>query len=92
MFFVKPCRTGTDVAPKKVRSLSHVIVASVIRQKDQSQNEYYKKTKHTKFSEKQTIFTPWYAHANLRALFSCNWLEIEIGSFFALLPTINDIF
>ena len=29
--------------------------------KDESQNRCYKKTKHVKFSEKQTFLTPWYA-------------------------------
>ena len=32
--------------------------ASVITQKDESQNQYYKKTKHVKFSEKQAFLTP----------------------------------
>ena len=36
--------------------------SSVIRQKGESQNGYYKKTKLTKFSEKRTFLTPWYAH------------------------------
>ena len=31
---------------------------SAIRQKDESQNRCYKKTKHAKFSEKQTFLTP----------------------------------
>ena len=35
---------------------------SVIRQKSESQNECFKKTKHTKFSEKRTFVTPWYLH------------------------------
>ena len=30
----------------------------VVRLKDESQNEYFKKTKHVKFSEKRTFFTP----------------------------------
>ena len=32
--------------------------SSVIRQKSESQNGYYKKTKHTKFSEKWTFLPP----------------------------------
>ena len=31
---------------------------SVIRQKGESQNGYFKKTKHVKFSEKRTFLTP----------------------------------
>ena len=37
-------------------------ISSVIRQKGESQNECFKKTKHAKFSEKRTFLTPWYAH------------------------------
>ena len=37
-------------------------VLSVIRQKGESQNGCFKKTKHTKFSENWTFLTPWYAH------------------------------
>ena len=36
--------------------------SSVLRQKGESQNGCFKKTKHTKFSEKRTFLTPWYAH------------------------------
>ena len=35
-----------------------VLNSSVIRQKDESQNGCYKKTKHAKFSEKQTFPNP----------------------------------
>ena len=38
------------------------INSSVIRQKGESQNGSFKKTKHAKFSEKRTFFTPRYAH------------------------------
>ena len=41
-------------------------VSSVTRQKGKSQNGGSKKTKHTKFSEKQTFLTPWYANVQLR--------------------------
>ena len=34
--------------------------------KSESQNEYYKKTKHGKFSEKRTFPTPWNAHVYVR--------------------------
>ena len=36
--------------------------SSVIRQKGESQNGCFKKTKHVEFSEKQAFLTPWYAH------------------------------
>ena len=36
-------------------------ISSVIRQKGESQNRYFKKPKHAKFSGKQTFLTPWYA-------------------------------
>ena len=32
------------------------------RQKGESQNGCFKKIEQVKFSEKQTFFTPWYAH------------------------------
>ena len=35
---------------------------SALRQKGESKNGCYKKTKHAKFSEKQIIFIPWYNH------------------------------
>ena len=35
-----------------------MMLSSVIRQKDKSQNRCYKKTKHAKFSEKGTFITP----------------------------------
>ena len=38
---------------------------SVIRQKGESQNGCFKKTKHAKFSEKRTFLTPWYAHVRV---------------------------
>ena len=38
------------------------INALVIRQKGESENGCYKKTKHVKFSEKRKFFTQWYAH------------------------------
>ena len=37
-------------------------IVSVIRQKGESQNVCFKKTKQTEFSEKQRFLTPWYAH------------------------------
>ena len=38
------------------------IILSVIRQKGESQNGCFKKTKHVKFSEKRIFLTTWYAH------------------------------
>ena len=35
-----------------------------MRQKGESQNGCFKKTKHAKFSLKQTFLTPWYAHVH----------------------------
>ena len=37
-------------------------ISSVIRQKGESQNGCFKKTKHAKFSEKRLFLTPWYPH------------------------------
>ena len=39
--------------------------SSVIRQKGESRNGCFKRTKHAKFSEKRTFLTPWYAHQRL---------------------------
>ena len=73
--------------------------SSVIRQKGESQNEGFKKTKHAKFSAKQAFLTSWHPHVRVRirgvrnvcfqkiypALFSWN-TRFEICPF-ALLPT-----
>ena len=40
--------------------------SSVIRQKGETQNGCFKKTKHVKFSEKQTFLPRWYAHVRVR--------------------------
>ena len=40
------------------KTYDFLINSSVIRQKGQSRNGCYKKTKQTKFSEKQTFLTP----------------------------------
>ena len=40
----------------------HFIISSVIRQKGESQNGAFKKTKYDKFSEKRTFLTNWYTH------------------------------
>ena len=38
----------------------HNLKKEYAMQKDESQNGRFKKTKHVKFSEKQTVFSPWY--------------------------------
>ena len=52
--------------------INHVIKhanSSVIRQKGESQNGYFKRTKHAKFFEKPLFFTPWYAHVREKCSF-----------------------
>ena len=58
-------------------------LSSVIRQKGESQNGCFKKTKHSKFSEMFVFRKIW------RALFSWN-IRFEIRPF-ALLPTLCDL-
>ena len=41
------------------------VKSSVIRQKGETQNEFFKKTKNAKFSEKRIFLTPWYAHVRV---------------------------
>ena len=53
---------------------------SVIRQKGESQNGCYKKTKHIKFSEKRTFLTPWYTHA----LLPYYWRIVNSSQFFII--------
>ena len=48
------------------------ITTSAIRQKGESRNGCYKKTKHSKFSEKQTFLTPWCAFLDVSS-----WLAIN---------------
>ena len=48
---------------------------SVIRQKSQSQNEFFKKTKHAKFFKKGTFHTPWYAHVGYQGVRSVRFSE-----------------
>ena len=42
------------------------MTSSVIRQKGESQNGFFKKTKHVKFSKKQTFLITWYVHVRVR--------------------------
>ena len=47
-------------------SINYFPNSSVIRQKGESQNRCFRKTKYSKFSDKQTFLTPWYArHASV---------------------------
>ena len=46
----------------QVHAQNTVLTSSVIKQKGESQNGYFKKTKHAKFSGKRTFLAPWYAH------------------------------
>ena len=50
---------------------------SVIRQKGEFQNGSFKKTKHTKFSEKRTFHTPWYAHVHSYHLIRTHTFKIN---------------
>ena len=47
--------------------LTLYLISSVIRQKGESQNGCFKKTKHAKCLEKRTSLTPWYAHVRVRS-------------------------
>ena len=49
---------------------------SVIRQKDESQNRCYKKTKHAEFSKNRTFLPPWYTHERIRGLEIFTFREI----------------
>ena len=51
-------------------------ISSVIRQKGESQNGFFKKTKHAKFSEKGT---PWNAHVNV---FKANNKDTKAGIYY----------
>ena len=59
--YPKIMRLGLDVTMKTTKNMGRLkFKSSVIRQKGQSQNGCYKKTKLTKFSNKETFLTPWY--------------------------------
>ena len=56
-FFWFDCTNGTKLC-KKPQILIEILcnwITSVIRQKGESQNGYFKKTKHAKFCEKRTF-------------------------------------
>ena len=63
---------------------------SVIRQKDESQNECFKKTKHVKISQKRTFLTPWYAH--IRCSFVCLFFRIFNVFCFLETPILESLF
>ena len=72
----------------------------VIRRTDESQNGCVKKTKHVKFSEKQTFLTSWYAHVRVCVSggMKCSFFgKPDVPFFFkihpfALLPTSFEFF
>ena len=47
------------------RGEKEIEILSVIRQKGESQNGCYKKTKHAKFSEKRIFLASWYEHVRV---------------------------
>ena len=66
------------------RSKQFSPVSSVIRQKGESQNGCFVKTKHVTFSEKRTFITPWCAHVPILnncegkgLFFSCEFSFVE---------------
>ena len=62
-FYVNPFATNIPILfPQLFSDGFREYKLSVIRQKTESQNECFKKTKHAKFSEKRTFVTPWYPH------------------------------
>ena len=80
----------------KIRTVKVILnyYCSIIREKGESQNGYFKKTKHAKFSAKTNTFTPWYAHVcayQVKNVCFCGkfgvfcFLEIPVLRF-ALLP------
>ena len=50
--------------------IANVDISLVIMQKGESRNGCFKKTKHAKFSGKQTFLTPWYVSGGKKCLFS----------------------
>ena len=44
------------------------LISTVTRQKGESQNGCFKKTKHSNFSQKRTFLPPWYAHVRSEIL------------------------
>ena len=62
---------GRTKLPHPLFFLNSILInSSIIRQKGEYQTEGNKKTKHAKFSEKQTFLTPWYAHVRACKKFS----------------------
>ena len=66
---------------EKFRICYCVNKSSAIRQKGESRNGCYKKTKHAKFPEKRTFLTPAYARDILSAIKHC-WRNV-----FCIFPT-----
>ena len=61
----------------KVMVWSYWLTSSVIRQKDESQNGCFKRTKHAKFSEKRTFLTLWYASSISEHISHCNGIVVN---------------
>ena len=57
------------------------VILSVIRQKCESQNRCFMKTKHAKFTEKRTFLTPWYARVR-----TCAYQGVRNARFSENLP------
>ena len=95
VYFIMTVSQDMLVSARKWFSLKHwlikslIALSSVIRQKGESQNGGYKKTKHAKFFKKQTFLTHSFFQKIQCALFSCNTC-FAIRPF-VLLPTISDI-
>ena len=61
--------------------------SSVIRQKGESQNGCFKKTKYVKFSDKRTFLTPWFFILE----FSARELKLDLNIFFELMQNRRQI-
>ena len=70
-FYVFPCYNDRVcsflVSLNSSEALNNFFKSSVIRQKGESHNGCFKKTKNAKFSETRTFLTPWYAHVHMCA-------------------------
>ena len=54
---------------EQTSQIQKTIKSSAIRQKGESKNGCYKKTKNVTVSEKRTFLTPWYAHGSKKCSF-----------------------
>ena len=67
-----------------------ILDSSVIRQKGESQNECFMKTKHAKFPEERTFLTPWCAYQGGKKCCMLCFLETLVMRF-TLLPYYRQI-